>query len=303
MTLKKRPLRYHLGLRAVKTALAVTIAAALASCFSSASVFYAAVGAMVGMDRTLTDSLKSSAVQLVGVFIGGLFGLVITELLGQPPALFLGLGVLGIIVLCNLFRVNYAISLACIVLLSACTSTTDSVLWDTLFRLRDTALGLVVALLVNITIQPYNNSRRIVTLLQQMIDAVPELVRACVLEQTYPDLRRLNDMLDRVDEELRVLRRQRFFRRKPQKFDSVYLSGCRQLGLRILQELEAICFMDTFGNVGVENAKRLAELGLELPDALPKRKCTKHDTIVMNYHLEKLLDARLYLQQLITPEE
>lgn len=303
--MKSKPshFRYHIGPRTVKTAIAVTLSAAIAGCFSSSSVFYAAMGALVGMERTLTDSLKNCAVQMLGVIIGGLFGLAITELVGQPPAWTLGLGVLGVIVLCNMFHMTYAISLSCIVLLSACTSTTDSVLWDTVFRLRDTAIGLVIALLVNVTVHPYNNSRRIVHLLQQMIDAVPELVKACVLEEKYPDLRRLNDVLNRVDDELRVLHRQRFFRRRPMRFDSVYLDGCRQLGLRILQELEAICFMDTFGNIGVENAKRLSELGLQVPPDLPRRKCTKHDTIVMNYHLEKLLDARLYLQQLIAPEE
>ena len=39
---------------------------------------------------------------------------------------------------------------------------------------------------------------------------------------------------------------------------------------------------------------------MELPEAgLSSRKCTRHDTIVMNYHLDKLLSAYQYLNELI----
>ncbi len=295
--------RFHVGLRTVKTAIAVTAAAAIGSAFSAVSVFYTAMGALVGMDRTISDSLKNCLVQMVGVILGGLFGFALTEMAGEPPFWLIGLGVLVDIILCVTFRLNYAVSLSCIVLISLCTSPVDSVWYATVTRLRDTGIGLAMALLVNVTIRPYNNSKRICALLQQMVDDVPDLARACILEERYPDLRHLNDVLVLVDNELQVYHRQRFFRKKEQVFDAAYLDGCRQLGLRLLQELEAICFMDTFGNIGVENAKRLSELGLHVPADMPRRKCSRHDTIVMNYHLEKLLDARLYLQQLLRPEQ
>ena len=68
----------------------------------------------------------------------------------------------------------------------------------------------------------------------------------------------------------------------------------------MVQELEAICGMDSLGDLAMENAAAMQELGLELPEAgLPARKCTRHDTIVMNYHLEKLLSAYRYLTELL----
>ena len=289
---------YHLGLRTVKTAIAGGIAAAIGSLFSQVSVFYAAMGALVGMERTLSDSLKNCLVQMVGVILGGVFGYLITMLSGAPSFWMIGLGVLLDIVVCNLFRLNYAVSLSCIVLISLCTDPVDSVWLETVTRLRDTGLGLAVALTVNVAVRPYNNSRCIVSLLQTMIDEVPELVQSCVVDGIYPDLRPFNELLDQVDAELQILQRQRLFRRR-QPYDMVYLRGCRQLGLRMLHELEAICFLDTFGNIGVENTRRLRELGLKIPEDLPRRKCSRHDTVVMNYHLSKLLDARMYLQELL----
>ena len=77
-----------------------------------------------------------------------------------------------------------------------------------------------------------------------------------------------------------------------------------QLAVRVQQELEAICCMDTFGNVSVENTRRLGALGIALPpEGLSRRKCAEEDTVVMNYHLEKLLDARKFLLSLLTADK
>lgn len=290
------------GLRTLKTAIAVTLAVLITGCFSSISTFYAALGAMAAMDRTLSDSLKNCVTQLVGVLCGGIIGYLTVLAFGTPQAWIVGIATVLVILLCNGLKIPFAISLSCIVMFSICLEPGDNILYDTLCRLRDTAIGLIIAVIVNITIQPYNNTRRITGLLQRLIDMVPDLVRSSVLWEKYPDLRPMDSLLQELDKEIKVLRRQRFLRRKPLKYDAVYFEGCQQLATRIQQELDAICCMDTFGNVGVENRKRLTELGITLSEEPEKRKCTKHDTIVMNYHLEKLLDARKYLQQLL-PEE
>lgn len=302
--MSKRTLKFHkpFGLRTLKTAIAVTLAVLITGWFSSISSFYAALGAMAAMDRTISDSLKNCITQMVGVICGGIIGYLIVLAFGVPQAWIVGLGAMLVILVCNFFKIPFAISLSCVVMFSICLEPGDNILHDTVCRLRDTAIGLVIAVIVNITIQPYNNTRRIVGLLRRLIDMVPLLVRASVLDEKYPDLRPVAGLLETLDKEINVFRRQRFLRRKPLKYDVVYLEGCQQLAVRIQQELGAICCMDTFGNIGVENGKRLAELGLALPEDTQKRKCTKHDTIVMNYHLEKLLDARKYLQQLL-PEE
>ena len=72
----------------------------------------------------------------------------------------------------------------------------------------------------------------------------------------------------------------------------------------ILAQLEAICGMDSLGDLCMENAEAMRELGMSIPEAgIAGRKCTRHDTIVMNYHLEKLLAAYRFLAELIQAEE
>ena len=73
---------------------------------------------------------------------------------------------------------------------------------------------------------------------------------------------------------------------------------------KTVEELEAICGMDTLGDLSTENAETMRTLGMAIPEAgIAGRKCTRHDTIVMNYHLEKLLSACRYLAELMEQPE
>ena len=58
--------------------------------------------------------------------------------------------------------------------------------------------------------------------------------------------------------------------------------------------------MDSLGDLSLENGAKLLALGLPIPEAgIQGRKCTRQDTLVMNYHLEKLLSAYSYLDELL----
>jgi hypothetical protein len=66
----------------------------------------------------------------------------------------------------------------------------------------------------------------------------------------------------------------------------------------MVQELEMICSMDSLGDLAQDNRRRMEKLGIWVPDLRP-RKCTRQDTIVMNYHIDKLLTAYDYLNDLL----
>ena len=298
----KTKTKFHLfGLRVLKTALAVTLSVMLVRQFvtDSLSVFYAAFGALIAMDTTFTKSLMQGLTQLVGVLAGTVFGYVSVLLFpGATPAWLAGLGVLQLIVLCISMKLPFTASLSCIIFLSACLTPTDDILRDSLFRLRDTSVGVGIALLVNAAIRPYNNKKRILSLLTQLRELLPKELEKIVVHEQFPDLQPCVELLRRLDRELTLYHSQRFFHRKHD--EEAPLRGCYRLTERMLQELEAICGMDSLGDLAMENAAVMQELGMELPEAgIPARKCTRHDTIVMNYHLEKLLTAYQYLGELM----
>lgn len=294
-------LHIPLGLRIVKTALAVTLSVLLVRLFvdNSLTAFYAAFGAAIAMETTFTRSLRQALTQLVGVLAGTLFGYVSVLLFPTiTPAWIAGLGVMILLVLSQIFKLSFSASLSCIIFLSACLTPTDNILRDSLFRLRDTSVGIGVALVINALIRPYNNKKRILSVLAQLRSLMPPLLQQIIVKECVPDLSDLVPLLRRLDREMELYHSQRFFHRTHD--DEALLAGCKQLVERMVEELEAICGMDTPGDLAMENAARMQELGMDLPEAgISGRKCTRHDTIVMNYHLDKLLAAYHFLGELM----
>ncbi len=290
-----------LGTRVVKTAIAVTLSVFLIRFFATddLSVFYAGFGALIAMDTTFSNSLRQGLTQLIGVLAGTVMGYLSVLLFpSMTPAWMAGLGVLLLIVLCNALKLSFSASLSCIIFLSACLTPTDDIVRDSLFRLRDSSLGIGIALVVNALIRPYNNKKRILALLGRLRAQIPGDIEQIVVKEQFPDLQESVAILRQLDRELNLYHSQHFFHRKHD--DEALLRGCYQLAQRMLQEMEAICGMDCLGDLAMESAAVMQELGMELPEAgLPGRKCTRHDTIVMNYHLDKLLSAYQYLGELM----
>ena len=294
-------LHIPIGLRIIKTALAVTLSIFLVRLFAddTLTAFYAGFGALIAMETTFSKSLKQALTQLIGVLAGTVFGYVSVLLFPTiTPAWVAGLGILFLLVLSRIFKLSFSASLSCIIFLSACLTPTDNILRDSLFRLRDTSVGIGVALVINALIRPYNNKKRILSLLAELRSLMPPLLDEIIVKERVPDLSDLVPLLRRLDLEMELYHSQRFFHRRHD--DEALLAGCKQLVERMVEELEAICGMDSPGDLAMENAARMMELGMDLPEAgISGRKCTRHDTIVMNYHLDKLLAAYRFLGELM----
>ena len=206
-------LHLHIGLRMFKTALAVTIALAIARLFQSYSPIFAGLGAVVAMARTLRESLDAAKTQFVGVILGGIVSMLLLVIDPTPSVLLIGGGVLVSLALCGIFKLYYAVSLTAIIVLSVCVSTGgDPPLVALGFRLIDTSIGLSVALAVNMLIKPYNNRHRVTNLLHKLADAVPGCLEQRFVYDLTPDLTPMITDLRALDVELDIFRRQHFRR-------------------------------------------------------------------------------------------
>ncbi len=283
------------GLRTLKTAISVTLSVLLVRLLSQEddAMFYAALGGLVAMDTTFRRSLQQGLIQFLGVFLGTAVGYFAHAFLPAIPFWSVGLGVLLLILLCNGLKISHSISMCCIVFLSACSYGSDNLLHDALVRIIYTSLGLSIALVINISVRPYNNKSRIIRLLTELQSKFPALLESIIIQERFPETQPLIDLLRQIDSEIALYQSQRFFHRKQDA--EALVCGCRQLGERMVAELEVICGMDTLGDLASDNAAKLEALGIST-ESLTPRKCTRRDTIVMNYHLEKLLLAYDYLE-------
>ena len=159
MSRRLRSAPYHIGLRTVKTGLAVLIALLLDSLRPSAMPIFAAIGAIEVMSRTLSDAKSAAATQLAGTACGAAAGCLLMLLMPHYRYLAIGIGLVLLIPLCQPLRIGFAVPLTCIVFVSVCLNdpSAGSPLSYGVSRFLDTAIGLAVGFAVNAIIKPYNN--------------------------------------------------------------------------------------------------------------------------------------------------
>ena len=290
---------FRIGLRTVKTALAVMISMFIASLLGDLSIF-PALSAIAVMSRTFEEGLRECRNQAVGILIGGLFGIAISLIYPNPPIWVMSLGVMAIIFVCASIRVVFSCGLSCAIFIVACMTDPSLVIPNTLTRLYHTAIGLATGLVINYAILPYNNSRKIYDLLQELIDSLPAYLDQRIFQGLCPILDPMDQLMARMEYEMTIYRHQRFVNKKKQREHTAYLGGCLRLSHRIHRELEVLCALDDPGRPDPDCLQQLQDLGLQLPDTgLPIPGTEPENDIVLNYHLHKLLDARRYLQELL----
>lgn len=155
--------RFHVGMRNVKTAIAATLCALLYAFFDRNPTF-ACIGAIFGMGSDFKDSKRSGGNRLFGTIIGGLIGMflffIYIQYYPEPTSDFrfmlfelLFVGIILLVLVCQLFVIPGAIQpggvVLCIILFN---TPVDQFISYPLNRIFDTAIGVIIGILVNILI-------------------------------------------------------------------------------------------------------------------------------------------------------
>ncbi|MCD7947364.1 MAG: aromatic acid exporter family protein [Oscillospiraceae bacterium] len=149
-------------MRSVKTAVAVAACYFIsipfqvyASDIMTVDAFTACVTAAICMQSSMEESIRLGLYRLVGTLLGGALGLLVLLVGAQTSllpvtGLILGVSILLCIWLCNLFGIQAACVVACMtVCLVLLNYNGEDRYLHTLLRMVETAVGVVVALVVN----------------------------------------------------------------------------------------------------------------------------------------------------------
>jgi len=155
--------RFHVGMRNIKTAIAATLCAFLYAFFDRNPTF-ACIGAIFGMGSDFKDSKRSGGNRLFGTIIGGLVGMVLfyiyIQFYPEPTSNFrimlfelLFIGVIILVLICQFFVIPGAIQpggvVLCIILFN---TPVDAFISYPLNRIFDTAIGVLIGIIVNLLI-------------------------------------------------------------------------------------------------------------------------------------------------------
>lgn len=286
--------RFRIGLRTLKTAAAVIISMMIVTSYGTTTsrLIFAMLGAMAAMEHTFKESLESCLTQILGMFFGALAGVLLLSL-PLPPLLVVGIGIVLIITLYNVFHIRFSPSLPCLIVVVLCTTPDIQPFTYALGRFWDTAIGLVVGMVINTLIFPYNNSRQIrvtaeclekelITFLEDMFDGDTHL----------PNTEEMTHMIDEMQKQLQIFSQQwllLYLKRNRQKLENFQLleGKARQL----VAQMEVLCRMDCPGILSEDNRKQLKECGADIRDERVIVVEQEAD-IVTNYHVAQILSLR-----------
>ncbi|MBQ4642083.1 MAG: FUSC family protein [Oscillospiraceae bacterium] len=262
----------HIGLRTLKTALAVMLAIAVADAYGATDsrLVFAMLGAMLTMEPTFRDAFLTFIFRTVGVLLGAVMG-VLLQMLPLPQLVSIGIGVVLLITLYNVLHVHYSPLMPCLILVMLFVESNLHP-WEYAFgRVWDTAIGMVIGLAINMLVLPYDNSKIIFRLLQELEVSL----------DTY--LRKAEDNALTPEDEAAIRQQVASVQR------GIVLYADQKLFLRLRRQRQLLA---RFRQVEMILSNSLAHVQIlwQLPP---------EETQIFQYHRQQLQQQRELLQQLL----
>lgn len=286
----------RIGLRTIKTGLAVTISLLLSLLFDSEYSIFAAVAAILAMNKTISGTFETCREQIIGTVFGAVMGFIFIYLFPTNNAILTGIGIIIVIFFCNLMKIQIAIPLSCIVFCAVCLNSSATDNFSYIFiRLADTLIGLIIAVLINAFIKPYNNLPEIRKIILSIQDDIPQYVELKVINYHSPSLDPIHKKLKTLENEITIYENEIFKKHKRLK-ETALLNGCLQLLVRMTNELASIINLDSTPVPTKENLENLMSIGISIDEnAVIGGKCPEEDNTVLNFHLKNLINCNNYL--------
>ena len=142
------------GMRNIKTAIAVVLSILISKAIKMEYPFYAAIASIISMQSSVEDSFKTGRNRMLGTIIGAIIGF-LCALINPESLILVGLGIVIVIYLCNLLSWKESSSIGCVVFCAIMLNIKgNNPLFYSLNRILDTFVGIIVAIGVNYFIVP-----------------------------------------------------------------------------------------------------------------------------------------------------
>ena len=295
--MRKKKIILSPGARTIKTIAAVVISMLIVDAYgtTSSKLIFAMLGAMAAMEPTFKESVSACLTQIVGVFLGGLAG-VLLRLLPLPALVSVAIGILLVITLYNVLQIPFSPSLPCFVVVMVCTTPDVAPLEYAVGRIWDSAIGLGVGLLINMLILPYDNSKKIQAAARSLEKGVINF-----LEELYDgdnvktDMEYMARKAEEVERQLVIFSKQRlFFRRDAQKMQIEAFRRCENRARLLVAHMEVLSRMENPGLPDAETVKLMEEAGAKIVFSVPAEH-EGEENAVAAYHVRHILTLRQQL--------
>ena len=286
--------RFHIGLRTVKTVVSVILAMMVVESYGATTsrLIFAMLGAMAAVQPTFKESLEACISQIVGVVFGALAGLLLIQL-PLHPLVATGIGMVLVITLYNALRIRFSPSLPCFIVVMLCVSPDIAPIEYALGRIWDSAIGLIIGMVINTLIFPYDNSRQIrstaESLEREVIHFLEDLFDG---DEVLPNEKKMIRKVDQIGMQLAIFRNQRLFLHlQRQEAELKSFETCEDKARELIARMVVLSQMGRPGRLSPENRNALELSGAMIQDDRKMEDPTEAD-IVTNYHVRQILRLR-----------
>lgn len=286
----------QIGIRNIKTALAITIAVALSKTIGFQSPFLAAMSALLVMEGSVKDTFKSGKDRILATIFGATISYLLC-LIGPGDILLTALGIIIIIFFSTLLNWHSSVPTAGIIFLSIMFGVKGDInpFEYSLLAIAQTFLGIVIAFIVNFLIAPPDHTPSVLQSYQVLRDRASFLIEKRLYQNEPIDTFGFYDMIEELSDTLNTLLKEiRLDKDKPLHADNI--KEIILLYKHIYFHLTVL--NDTSENVCLskENAYKFKNIYGKLPENTSSS--SKEENVVFNYHAGKILDALISLQGL-----
>ncbi|WP_018752708.1 FUSC family protein [Paenibacillus sanguinis] len=198
-------MRWTIGLRNLKTGLAICICVVVAALLRLEYPFYAAIATIISMENSVTNSFTAGKHRTMGTFVGAIVGASFA-LVAPGNAVYCAIGVIIVIYICNVLKWNKSISIGCIVFLAIMLNLDvgEGPIFYGLNRITDTLIGIAVAVVVNLVIFPPKHEVYLQKARKAAAKKVAEVFDQVVERGEKANLKGLRDELNALEKYYRL---------------------------------------------------------------------------------------------------
>ncbi len=190
------------GLRNIKTAIAVFLCVIISWALKFEYPFYAAIAAIISMQSSVVESFTVGRNRILGTIVGAFIGFLCALI--QPGNAFLcAVGLIVVVYICDSFNWNKSVTIACIVFMAIMLNLNGrSPMVYSINRIIDTLLGIMVAIFVNYFIFPPKIMEDIERKNNLLKNSIKTSIKEYLINNTAINLIEINKKILKLEEKL-----------------------------------------------------------------------------------------------------
>jgi len=282
--------KYKIGMRTIKTGLAVSLGMYIADLLGLYSPLFVGLGAISTMQSSVSESFQSGKNRMLATITGAIVALIMNYLF-PINYFFMGLGIIIVIHILNLLNWKKAISLAAMVFIAVYMNRNTEIITYAFNRVLDTSVGIIVGVLVNYSISAPHSDSHLDLIFSSMKDDAKDILYDIITGRNKIDVSKFKSQLDKLESTYELAKdEERYSIISKKKFDD-NLEKLKTMqvvftDLSALKALNCKCCLNENNKSKLEKLFNMT-LFIKCDDEIAK------EDVIYNYHISSLLNNLL----------